>query len=566
MSSLGPLLGVALSQYGFTDPYIGAIIGSQCDGLLQQGIDWTKKSIGNFWYGGTQNRLEIHPQNEPVLYKIVERYIIEKYGDRLHDCSLKSNPSGTLLTLTVRSLLGVQLTEMYRGHVINIKLKEMVPTLESTMTSPTNNSVYGIELSSVSGTIHILRSFIIDQCFKKHNERKTISIHHGYIEVSKKTEKQPSHVNVFWKTRETIITKTMKNTVVSTKVEQEVFKDLAYFMTAEHIYAEQGIPWTRGYLLYGPPGTGKTSIIKTCANEYHIPILVVSFDSSSTIEFFGRLMSETSVYTGNSPYILAIEDIDRAEGLFNRYEDNQKISGLLNELDGVTEAHGRILFITANNPEKLQSNKALMRPGRIDRSVEVSYCDRDQFRRLICAMMMMEELPDSFIPSESILKEKNFTPAAVIQVVLSRLALANLFSIDKQPEFEEKLNFLQTLDLNYDSSLLKEISDVSRKQEEDKKLRKSARITPQMKLRRIQLKHRCMQNRLKHLESEKYQQNIEKLKLDIEKVSQTIEKQKTIIANRKKREQAKAKKEKLAEKKRKAKELSKTRAKRVKRR
>jgi len=56
------------------------------------------------------------------------------------------------------------------------------------------------------------------------------------------------------------------------------------------------------------------------------------------------------------------------------------LSGLLNALDGVSSREGRILFLTTNHPERL--DPALIRPGRVDRKVELSHSTPEQARRI----------------------------------------------------------------------------------------------------------------------------------------------------------------------------------------
>ena len=51
------------------------------------------------------------------------------------------------------------------------------------------------------------------------------------------------------------------------------------------------------------------------------------------------------------------------------------LSGLLNALDGVASQEGRILIMTTNHIEKLDS--ALIRPGRIDLRLELNYADSE---------------------------------------------------------------------------------------------------------------------------------------------------------------------------------------------
>src|SRR5262249_56964143 len=79
---------------------------------------------------------------------------------------------------------------------------------------------------------------------------------------------------------------------------------------------------------------------------------------------------------------LLIEDVDCAFGAKRSAKDETGVtlSGLLNALDGVSSREGRILFLTTNHPEKL--DPALVRPGRVDRKVELGYATPDQPRRL----------------------------------------------------------------------------------------------------------------------------------------------------------------------------------------
>lgn len=56
-----------------------------------------------------------------------------------------------------------------------------------------------------------------------------------------------------------------------------------------------------------------------------------------------------------------------------RPDDELNLAGLLNVIDGVVDAPGRILVMTTNHPEKLDA--ALIRPGRINRKMHLGYMD-----------------------------------------------------------------------------------------------------------------------------------------------------------------------------------------------
>ena len=157
----------------------------------------------------------------------------------------------------------------------------------------------------------------------------------------------------------------------------------ADFEKKKQWYADRGIPFRRGYLLYGVPGSGKSSLIHALAGELMLDIYVVSLSSSwindSTLTtLMGRVPSRC---------IVLLEDLDAAfTRSVSRAKDKDKekekkksdsksdnedesssgssssrsrrhrnkenlsdvntltLSGLLNALDGVAAAEGRILF------------------------------------------------------------------------------------------------------------------------------------------------------------------------------------------------------------------------------
>jgi chaperone BCS1 len=69
------------------------------------------------------------------------------------------------------------------------------------------------------------------------------------------------------------------------------------------------------------------------------------------------------------------------------------LSGLLNAIDGVASAEGRVLIMTTNHPEKLDA--ALVRPGRIDRKVEFRRARTEQIAELFLRMYAAgDQVPD----------------------------------------------------------------------------------------------------------------------------------------------------------------------------
>jgi len=171
--------------------------------------------------------------------------------------------------------------------------------------------------------------------------------------------------------------------------------DCKDFLCSEDWYAERGIPFRRGYLLYGVPGSGKTSLIHSLAGELSLDIYVVSLSSKG--------MSDNTLTTlmGHVPSrcILLLEDLDAAftrsvsrdssstgapttstTSTPNNTDSNDgstlSLSGLLNSLDGVAAAEGRLLFATTNHIERL--DPALSRPGRMDVWVNFTHATKWQ--------------------------------------------------------------------------------------------------------------------------------------------------------------------------------------------
>jgi chaperone BCS1 len=151
------------------------------------------------------------------------------------------------------------------------------------------------------------------------------------------------------------------------------------FLQRRDWYLERGLPYRRGYLLHGPPGTGKSSAVLAVASALRMDLALLSLSGSSLDDNeLGQLLSQVPANA-----IVLIEDIDCA--FHQRKESADKVSrltfsGLLNALDGVAAGEGRILFATTNHPEQL--DPALIRPGRIDRKLEIGLADRDQLRRI----------------------------------------------------------------------------------------------------------------------------------------------------------------------------------------
>jgi hypothetical protein len=166
--------------------------------------------------------------------------------------------------------------------------------------------------------------------------------------------------------------------VLAGQILEDLLADLRDFQRSGLWYSQRGVPYRRGYLLYGPPGTGKTTLVLALAGELGLSVAVLSLSS--------RVLSDDSLRTLVDALppatILLIEDVDCVfkDKRITTQEAGVTLSGLLNALDGVSSRESRVLFLTTNHIERL--DPALVRPGRVDRKVELAAATRDQERRL----------------------------------------------------------------------------------------------------------------------------------------------------------------------------------------
>lgn len=150
------------------------------------------------------------------------------------------------------------------------------------------------------------------------------------------------------------------------------------FFDTESLYAQRGVPWRLGILLEGPPGGGKSSTVVAIASHFGLDIAVINLSGGVADDSdLQRLLIELPKNT-----IILLEDIDCVFEQREQSDDAVRVtfSGLLNAIDGVTAAEGRVLFMSTNHVEKL--DPALIRPGRADYHYTIGPPDSSQVVRM----------------------------------------------------------------------------------------------------------------------------------------------------------------------------------------
>jgi transitional endoplasmic reticulum ATPase len=143
----------------------------------------------------------------------------------------------------------------------------------------------------------------------------------------------------------------------------------------------------RGVLLYGPPGTGKTLLARAVANASR-----VNFISVKGPELLNKFVGESEravrdVFQRarqNAPTIIFLDEIDaiapeRGES-FDARVTERVVSQLLTELDGVEDLQGVFVLGATNRPDIV--DRALLRPGRLEKNIYVPTPDRSARREI----------------------------------------------------------------------------------------------------------------------------------------------------------------------------------------
>jgi proteasome regulatory subunit len=155
-------------------------------------------------------------------------------------------------------------------------------------------------------------------------------------------------------------------------------------------FREVGIEPPSGVLLHGPPGTGKTMLAKAVANETDATFIKMA-GSELVRKFIGegaRLVRDLfELAAEREPAIIFIDEIDaiaakRTESKTSGDAEVQRtMMQLLSEMDGFDE-RGEIRIIAATNRFDML-DRAILRPGRFDRLIEVPNPDVEGRERIL---------------------------------------------------------------------------------------------------------------------------------------------------------------------------------------
>ena len=162
---------------------------------------------------------------------------------------------------------------------------------------------------------------------------------------------------------------------------KEMLSEIVNFLHNPKKYTDIGASLPKGALLVGPPGTGKTLIAKAVAGEAKVPFFAIS--GSEFVQMFvgmgaAKVRDLFKQANEKAPCIIFIDEIDaigkkRDSAYGGNDEREQTLNQLLTEMDGFDGRKGVVILAATNRPEML--DKALLRPGRFDRRIQMELPD-----------------------------------------------------------------------------------------------------------------------------------------------------------------------------------------------
>ncbi|KAF8261651.1 26S proteasome regulatory complex ATPase RPT4 [Lactarius quietus] len=209
-------------------------------------------------------------------------------------------------------------------------------------------------------------------------------------------------------------------------------------LLSPELFQRVGIKPPKGVLLYGPPGTGKTLLARAVAATLETNFLKV-VSSAIVDKYIGesaRVVREMFGYAReHEPCVIFMDEIDAiggrrfSEGTSADREIQRTLMELLNQMDGFDSLGRTKLIMATNRPDTL--DPALMRPGRLDRKIEVPL-PNEQARLEILKIHAAPVTKHGEIDYEAIVKLSDGFNGADLRNVVTE---AGMFAIRDDREF-----------------------------------------------------------------------------------------------------------------------------------
>ncbi|CAI2359267.1 unnamed protein product [Moneuplotes crassus] len=236
------------------------------------------------------------------------------------------------------------------------------------------------------------------------------------------------------------------------KIKKQLIECVEWPLKYPESFKRIGIKAPQGILLYGPPGCSKTLMAKALATESKL-----NFISIKGPELFSKYVGDTEKAIReifrkariSSPCIIFFDEIDAmasARGDDDTSVGDRALCQLLTEMDGIEEKSQVIVIAATNRLDIL--DKAILRPGRFDRHIEIPFPDDEgklEILEIGCRDMPLAEDVDL----TAIAKRTTFFSGADIALVCREAGLLAIREDIETKEvkmchFEEALQSVKT--------------------------------------------------------------------------------------------------------------------------
>ena len=170
------------------------------------------------------------------------------------------------------------------------------------------------------------------------------------------------------------------NDIAGYELEKRELRKVIDVLNNREKYASRGSYIPKGLILYGEPGNGKTLFAKVLANETNVNFYEFDTTKMFAQSRFKKLYKKASK---NGPSIIFIDEISRfvPDSEYELDSLRSNLTMLLSLIDGMDSKNNVFLVGTANDYGSIP--QALVRPGRIDMKIFISYPDLNSRKEIL---------------------------------------------------------------------------------------------------------------------------------------------------------------------------------------